>query len=128
MIIPREMRLKIPQGSKLYYGFQINTTDDIVSAIAQVRNNEADDDGDNEPVLDMQSADENAWITLDNSSSTLKLVTLEVPQATIEAIPESSNSDGLGYWWDLAVTFDTLGGPFVIFKGRAPIIKSVSRT
>ncbi len=128
MIIPREMRLKIPQGSKLYYGFQINTTDDIVSAIAQVRNNEADDDGDNEPVLDMQSADENAWITLDNSSSTLKLVTLEVPQSTVEAIPESSNSDGLGYWWDLAVTFDTLGGPFVIFKGRAPIIKSVSRT
>ena len=128
MIIPREMRLKIPQGSKLYYGFQINTTDDIVSAIAQVRNNEADDDGDNDPVLDMQSADENAWITLDNSGSTLKLVTLEVPQTTIEAIPESSNSDGLGYWWDLAVTFDTLGGPFVIFKGRAPIIKSVSRT
>lgn len=128
MIIPREMRLIIPQGSKLYYGFQVHSTDDIVAAIAQVRNNPADDDGSNDPVLDMQDADSNAWITIDNTSATLKLVTLEVPKTTIEAIPASSNSDGLGYYWDLAVTFDTLGGPFVLFRGRAPIIKSVSRT
>lgn len=131
MIIPREMRLIIPQGSDLDYAFQINgLSEDISHAITQVRDLPADDDVSGEtlntPVLDMRDNDENTYITINNSASP-RTVSLHVGQSVIEAIEPSSNSDGLGYYWDLVITLSS-GKKYVIFHGRAPVIKGVSRT
>lgn len=131
MIIPREMRLIMTQNSDLDYSFQFSgLTQNISHAIAQVRPDYADDDVDGEslntPILDMRDDDGNAYITI-NNSATPKTARIVVPQSVMEDIEPSTNSDNLGYYWDLVLTLVD-GSKYMFFYGRAPLIQGVSRT